>query len=324
MSQITALPITIAQITDLPSWVATIDPTADVLEIVDVSTNASYKITRNQLLGITGSPVGTSDAQNLGNKTIGNSCVITVKDGSLTIQNAADTTKQAMFSLSGITTGTTRTYTLPNYNATFASLAGVETLTNKTITAPAITGGTIDNTAITVDSISGHTSGSIVSVAGLSISSGVLNTDNSVKTSNYQNASVTADKLKTGAATALVAASEATASTSPVDLATSGPTVVATIGANGLALVIVSADCSNSGSGNFTNMYLTASGANTINANGVNVYSNKSAAANSDVHASYVGLLAGLNPGSTSFKAKYSVSSGTGTWSTREISVIPL
>jgi len=40
--------------------------------------------------------------------------VISIKDSEFTLQDNTDTTKQARFELSGITTGTTRTYTLPN------------------------------------------------------------------------------------------------------------------------------------------------------------------------------------------------------------------
>lgn len=58
---------------------------------------------------------------------------LTVNDGSLTIQNTADTTKKAVFSLSGISTATTRTYSLPNASDTFTLNGTAQTLTNKTI-----------------------------------------------------------------------------------------------------------------------------------------------------------------------------------------------
>lgn len=54
----------------------------------------------------------------LTNKTLGNTNTITLKDTLFTLQDDGDTTKQAQFQLSGITTGTTRTYTLPNIACT--------------------------------------------------------------------------------------------------------------------------------------------------------------------------------------------------------------
>lgn len=76
-----------------------------------------------------------------------------VLDADFIIQDDADPTKQFQFQASGITAGQTRIGTLPNYNFTFASLAGTETFTNKTLTSPvintpAISGGTADNMVI--------------------------------------------------------------------------------------------------------------------------------------------------------------------------------
>ncbi|USN97119.1 MAG: hypothetical protein H6797_00850 [Candidatus Nomurabacteria bacterium] len=56
----------------------------------------------------------------LQNKTLDNSNSLTLKDANLTIQDDSDTSKQAKLQLSGITTGTTRTYTLPDASGTVA------------------------------------------------------------------------------------------------------------------------------------------------------------------------------------------------------------
>lgn len=175
-----------------------IDGAADWLPIDRTSLAATQKINRQTFLGVSGTPADISTAQALTNKTIGNTNAITIKDGSFTLQNTSDTTKQVVFSLAGITTATTRTLTLPNATATLATLAGIETLTNKTLTSPVITGGSIDNSTITVDSIAGHTSSTIVSIAGLSISSGVLNTANSVTATSIADGAIQPKFLVTG------------------------------------------------------------------------------------------------------------------------------
>jgi len=65
-----------------------------------------------------GTVVGTSDTQTLSNKSLDNTSTVTVKDANFTIQDNADTTKQAKFEASGIATGTTRTFTVPNASGT--------------------------------------------------------------------------------------------------------------------------------------------------------------------------------------------------------------
>ena len=57
----------------------------------------------------------------------------TVSDDVLTIQNATDATKQAQFSAASISTGTTRTYPLPNADTTLVGTDTTATLTGKTI-----------------------------------------------------------------------------------------------------------------------------------------------------------------------------------------------
>jgi len=77
--------------------------------------------------------VDLSSTQTLTNKTL-TTPVLTVDDDELTIQDNADNTKKLVFQLSGISTGTTRTLTIPNANTTIVGTAVTQTLTNKTIT----------------------------------------------------------------------------------------------------------------------------------------------------------------------------------------------
>lgn len=80
--------------------------------------------------------VGTDSSQSLTNKTLNNTNVITVKDANFAMQDDTDTTKQLQFQLSGITTSTTRTLTIPDASDTIVVLAASQILTNKTLTAP--------------------------------------------------------------------------------------------------------------------------------------------------------------------------------------------
>lgn len=70
-----------------------------------------------------------------------------VSDLNLVIQNASDITKQFLFSAAAISTGTTRTYTMPNANVTLVGDTNTQGISNKTITASDIDGGTASNTS---------------------------------------------------------------------------------------------------------------------------------------------------------------------------------
>lgn len=61
--------------------------------------------------------IGTETFQN---KTLDNTNTLNIFDTLFTLQDDGDATKQVRFQLSGITTGTTRTFTFPDANATFA------------------------------------------------------------------------------------------------------------------------------------------------------------------------------------------------------------
>ncbi len=90
--------------------------------------NNSTVLTNTQVLGKTmpsGSVVGDSDTQTLTNKTF--------TDSTTTFQDNTDNTKKLQFELSGISTATTRTLTIPNANGSIVLSDATQTLTNKTL-----------------------------------------------------------------------------------------------------------------------------------------------------------------------------------------------
>lgn len=177
----------------------TVDGSTNYLLVQPGSSSTAYKkINRNVFLGVTGQPADISTIQTFTNKTLGNTNTITLKDTLFTLQDDGDTTKQGKFQLSGLTTATTRTYTMPDANTTLVGRDTVDTLTNKTFTAPVISGGSIDNSTITVDAIGEHTVNNGVTIDGLNIMNGALNSNNSVVTSNITDGAVTPAKLTAG------------------------------------------------------------------------------------------------------------------------------
>lgn len=96
------------------------DPTTAAKKVVfDVSNvTATRTITYPSDNNIT--LVGTSTTQTLTNKTLGNTNTFVLSDSITTFQDNSDTSKQMKFELSGITTATTRTLTIPNTTATLA------------------------------------------------------------------------------------------------------------------------------------------------------------------------------------------------------------
>jgi len=88
----------------------------------------------------TGDVVGTTDTQTLTNKTL--------TDNTTYLQDDLDNTKKVQFQLSGITTATTRTLTVPDANTILVGTDATQTLTNKTIDADNNTITNIENADI--------------------------------------------------------------------------------------------------------------------------------------------------------------------------------
>jgi len=152
----------------------TIDPVVDLIPIYTSSASATQAISRNTYLGLTSNPSSINDVQTITNKTFNNTNVLTIKAANFTIQDGTDTTKQAQFIASGITTGTTRSYTLPNASDTIVGLTATQTLTNKTLTSPVINSPTITNATITTDTVTGYTVSNTGSIFGLTVAVGAL------------------------------------------------------------------------------------------------------------------------------------------------------
>ena len=72
---------------------------------------------------------------------------VDVSDAVFSLVNDSDPTKKALFSLSGITTGTTRTFALPNTSSELAILAGTQTFSgNKTFSGSLTASGAVSIT----------------------------------------------------------------------------------------------------------------------------------------------------------------------------------
>lgn len=71
---------------------------------------------------------------------------LSVLDGSLTVKNTADPTKVVKLSAASVTTATTRTVTIPDSTGVMVLDSATQTLTNKTLTSPALASPTITGT----------------------------------------------------------------------------------------------------------------------------------------------------------------------------------
>lgn len=100
---------------------------------VDIATISSSGLDATAL-SIAGTAVpSASSATTFSNKVLDNTNTATLKDTLFTLQDDGDATKQVRFELSGITTGNTRTLSVPDGSTTLVGANATQTLTNKTI-----------------------------------------------------------------------------------------------------------------------------------------------------------------------------------------------
>lgn len=93
----------------------------------------------NLLLAVDG-----SDRLTFNSSVVPTSTSATFQDSTFDIYDNSDNTKKVQFQVSGVTTGTTHTLTVPDASTTIVGTDATQTLTNKTLTAPVIS--TISNT----------------------------------------------------------------------------------------------------------------------------------------------------------------------------------
>ena len=140
-------------------------------------------------------------------------------DNSVTFVDNGDATKQLAFECSGITTGTTRTATVPDANFTMVGTATTQTLTNKTLT-----GNTATNLISGSGTLTLNTSGTVTIPNATDTLVGKATTD--VMTNKTLTSPVITAPAISGAATITVAAAitDTSDATKKINFTTSGNT----------------------------------------------------------------------------------------------------
>jgi hypothetical protein len=270
------------------AWSGSVSASTDSLPIWQAATNSAFYITRNQLLNLSGNPVGDSDTQTLTNKTL----------TSPTISGPT---------LSGTITGTYTIGGTPTFPSSVVTLTGTQSLSNKTLTSPTLTSPTLTNATISADALTGYTTSNTGTIYGISVTTGVITTAGSIGAGAIANNSIQAAQLATNAIKLGVSTITTTTVTTEADL--TGSSVTVTIPAGGRSvLVLFSVQVSiNAGSAAAT-LYLNAGGSDVANSQ---VYM-PTTTTNNMVAGQYVET---PSAGSRTYKLRGAASTGTGTFS---------
>lgn len=118
------------------TWGEKLNENQDTIDAVFAAAGSGTSVGLNVGSGKTLTLAGTGTVT--GTLTATGATAVNVADSTFNLKDNSDATKIAQFQLSGITTGTTRTYTLPDVTDSIVTLTATQTLTNKTLTAPAI------------------------------------------------------------------------------------------------------------------------------------------------------------------------------------------
>ena len=160
------------------TWGTKTNTNADTIDALFAAAGSGTSVGINVGSGKTLTMAGTQTVT--GTLTATAATAVNLTDSTLFLKDNSDATKILQFQCSGITTGTTRTLTVPDASTTIVGTDATQTLTNKSVAGSQITGA-YTSSAMTMSTarLLGRTTASSgvveeISVSGATLSAGVL------------------------------------------------------------------------------------------------------------------------------------------------------